>query len=71
MEFHGHCQAYAPQRMKPNRLTSAPNEDSDQPAHPRMLIRVFVVLMKKLCILGYPKAANAQADLNRHENTPK
>ena len=35
--------------------TCAPNEDSDQPAHPRSLIRVFVVRMKKLCILGYPK----------------
>ena len=51
----------------------APNEDSDQPARPRSLIRVFVGRMKKLCTLGYPKCAqrrfwsdcaNAQADLN-------
>ena len=36
----------------------APYEDSSQPAHPRCLIRVFVVRMKKLCILGYPKCAH-------------
>ena len=36
-------------------LTCAPNEDSDQTAHLRSLIWVFVVLMKKLCILGNPK----------------
>ena len=54
-------------------LTCAPNEDSNQPAHPRSLIRVFVVHKKILWILGYPKraqrrfwsdCANAQADLN-------
>ena len=42
-------------------------------AHPRCLIRVFIVRTKKLCILGYPKCAqwrfwsdcaNAQSDLN-------
>ena len=47
--------------------------DSNRSAHPRSLIRVFVVRKKKLCILGYPKCAqrrfrsdcaNAQADLN-------
>ena len=52
----------------------AHNEDSDQPAHPRSLIRVFIVRMKELCILGYPKCtqwrfwsdcANAQADSHR------
>ena len=31
-------------------LTCAPNEDSNQPEHPRSLI--IVVRMKKLCILG-------------------
>ena len=36
-------------------LTCAPNEDSDQPAHPRSLIRVLVDRMKKLYILVYPK----------------
>ena len=59
-------------REKTYLLTCAPNEDSYQPVHPRSLIRVFVVRMKKLCILGYPKCAqwrlssdcaNAQADL--------
>ena len=38
-------------------LTCAPNEDSNQPAHPRCPIRVFIVRMKKLCVLGYPKCA--------------
>ena len=51
----------------------ASNEESDQPAHPRSLIRVFVVRMIKLCTLGYPKCAqgrfwwdcaDAQADLS-------
>ena len=54
-------------------LPCAPNEEWDQPAHPRSQIRVFVGSMKKLCILGYPKCAqrrfwsdcaNAQSDLN-------
>ena len=53
--------------------TCAPNEDSNQPAHPRSLIRVSVVRMKTPSILGYPKCAQsrfcsdcaiAQADLN-------
>ena len=34
---------------------SAPNENSDQPAHTRSLVRVFIVRMKKLWITGYPK----------------
>ena len=47
--------------------------NSNQPAHPRSLIRVFVVRMKKLCNLGFPKSAkwrfwsdcaSAQADPN-------
>ena len=33
----------------------ASNEDSNQPARSRSLISVFVVRMKKLCNLGYPK----------------
>ena len=62
-----------PQRQKTYRLTCAPKKDSDQPAHPRSLIKVFVVRMKKLCIPGYPKCvqgrfwsgcANVQADQN-------
>ena len=31
------------------------HEDSDQHVLPRSLIRDFVVRMKDLCILGYPK----------------
>ena len=51
----------------------APDEDSNQPAHPRSLIRVFVFRIRKLFILGYSKSvrwrflsdhANAQACLN-------
>ena len=38
-------------------LWRAPNEHSNQPAHARSLIRVFVVRTKKLCILGYPKCS--------------
>ena len=70
-----------PQRLKMYFLT--PNQDSDQSAHSRSLIRVFVVHMKKLCAalkLGYPNCAqwrfwsdcaNAQTDLNlRWANMP-
>ena len=54
-------------------LTCAPNEGSKQPAHPRSLIRVVLVRMKKLCIFWYSKypqwgfwsdCANAQSGLN-------
>ena len=38
-------------------LMCASNEDSDRPAHPRSLNRVFFVRMKKSCNLGYPKSA--------------
>ena len=38
-------------------LTCALNPVSDQPAHPRSLIRVFVVRIETLCIGGYPKCA--------------
>ena len=53
-------------------LICVPNEDSNQPAQPHSLTRVFVVRMKKLCIIGYLKCtqwrfrldcANAQTDL--------
>ena len=44
-----------PQREEIYLLTCALNEDSNQPAHPHSLIRVFVVHMKKLCNLSYPK----------------
>ena len=38
-------------------LTCASNKDSNQPAHLHSLIRVFIICMKKLCIIGYPKYA--------------
>ena len=65
--------ANEPQHEKTYRLTCASNENSNQPALPRSLIRVFVVRMKTVCILSYPKCvywrfwsdcANAQDDLN-------
>ena len=34
-----------------------PKKNSNQPAHPRSQISAFVVRMKKLCVLGYPKCA--------------
>ena len=43
-------------------LTCAPNEDLNQYARPRSLIRVFVVRTRNFCILS--DCANAQADLN-------
>ena len=43
----------APQREKTCFLTYADKKDSDQTAHARSLIRVFVVRVKKLGI-GYP-----------------
>ena len=69
LKFH----LYGPKRKKTYIRTCVHNEDSNQPAHPRSLIRVSVVRMKQLCILGYPKCAqprfrsdcaNAQSDLN-------
>ena len=58
----------------PYHLTCASNPDSNQPTHPFNLIRVFVVCVKKNCIISYSKCvhwrflsvgANARADLNR------
>ena len=48
---------YELQHEKVYLLKYTSNEDSDRTAHSRSLIRVFVVRMKKLCILGYPKCA--------------
>ena len=60
-EVEGHCgNTTEPQRKTTNPLTCAPNEVSDQPAHSRSLIRVFVVHMKKLCTLGYPEFAQGR-----------
>ena len=67
-----HCH-FSRMRKKTYLLTIASNEDLDQPAHPRSLIRVSVVRIKKRCILVNPKntqrrfwsdCANAQTDLN-------
>ena len=75
LKKHSKLRTYGPKREKTYLITCAPNEDSNQPAHPRSLIRVFAVRMTKLCILGYPTCAkwrfwsacaNAQADLNLH-----
>ena len=64
---------YEPQRETGTFWNVCPNEDFDQPALSRSLIKVFIFRMKKLCILGYPKCdqwrfwshwANAQANLN-------
>ena len=50
---------YDPQREKMYLLTYAHNVDSTQPAHPRRLIRVFVVRMKTL---GHPKSPSEDSD---------
>ena len=39
---------------KTNKMTCKPSEDSDQPAHPGSLIRIFVVCMEKSWVFGYP-----------------
>ena len=46
-----------PQPEKMAFLTCAPNEDSDQSALSRSLIRIFVFHIKKHCILDYLKGA--------------
>ena len=68
------CYIDGPEREKTYLLTCASNKDSNQIAHPRSLIRVFVVRMKKLCFLTIKNApnensdetTNAHADLNLH-----
>ena len=49
--------AFGPKCEQTYLLACAPNEDSNQPAHPLSLIRVFVVRIKKLSIILYPKCA--------------
>ena len=46
-----------PQRKKTYLLKCASNEVSNQPAHSRSLIRIFVVRIKTLGIFKYPKCA--------------
>ena len=52
-------EAYEAIREKTYLLACAPNEDSNWPAHPCSLIRIFIVHTKKLCIIGYPKCAKS------------
>ena len=58
---------------KTNKMVCVPRQDSDQPGHAPSLIRVFVVRIKKACVLSYPLSAqqrlwsdwaDAQADLS-------
>ena len=51
----GELPRYEPQRTKSYILTCAANEDLNQLAHPRSLIKPFFVRRKKLCIIGYVK----------------
>ena len=44
-------------------LTCASNKDSNQPAHLRSLIRVFIACIMKLHILGYPNVLSEDTDL--------
>ena len=46
-----HQSTFKPPRDKTNKMACAPSEDSDQPGHPPILIRVFAVRMKKAWIL--------------------
>ena len=48
---------FEPKHAKTYLLKCAPHKDTHHPAHPRSLIRVCVVRMKKLCILAYPICA--------------
>ena len=46
-----------PPHDKTNKVACAPSEDSDQPGHPPILIRVFTIRMKKPWVLSYPLSA--------------
>ena len=51
-----------PQREKTYLLTCVPDKDSNQPAHPRSLIVVIVVFMKKLASLAIQNAPSEDSD---------
>ena len=53
-----------PNYMKMYLLTCVPNKDLNQPVHPHSLNRIFIVFMKKLCIVGIQKAPSAAFDQN-------
>ena len=68
-------QRFEPQREKTYLQTCAPNEDSDQPAHPRSLIKIFTgrVLDSQGCEVSWcgqwrlrSDCATAQVDLSVH-----
>ena len=48
---------HEPPHDKTNKMAIAPSEDTDQPAHPPSLIRVFAVHLKKHWVLSYPLSA--------------
>ena len=48
---------YEPPHDKTNKMAIAPSEDTDQPAHPPSLIRVFAVHLKKYWVLSYQLSA--------------
>ena len=43
-----------PPHDKTNKMTCAPNEDSDQPGHPPSLIRAFAFRLKEVWVINYP-----------------
>ena len=53
--YYTMCSLLEPQREKIYLLTWVQNEDSNQPAHPRSLIRVSVFRLKKPSIYGHPR----------------
>ena len=48
---------FEPQREEKCLLICAPDDDSNQPVHPRSLIRILDDRIMKFCILGYTKCA--------------
>ena len=46
-----------PPHEKANKMAIAPSEDTDQPVHQPILIRVFAVRMNKHWVLSYPLSA--------------
>ena len=48
---------HEPPHDKANKMAIDPSEDTDQPVHPPILIRVFAVRMNKHWVLSYPVSA--------------
>ena len=55
-------------RKRTNIRTCEPNDDSNQPALPRSLIRVVVFHMTKLCILSYLETRPVKILIRLHES---